>query len=108
MDGLPLGPSATTLAFEENRGLRKVPNKPMQSDSYSCHAGCRGNRRARSAFGRTQLQLIGGPLGHWQRLTWTEFSFSVGLLALLRWVRWRWVFTASRQSDGIRGTGETV
>ena len=37
-----------------------MPNKPMQTDSYSCHAGCRDNRRARSAYGRTWLQLIAG------------------------------------------------
>ena len=30
-----------------------MPKKPMQTDSYSCHAGCRSNRRARSAYGRT-------------------------------------------------------
>ena len=41
----------------------KLPNKRMRTDSYSCHAGCLRNRRARSAYGRTWLQLIGGPLG---------------------------------------------
>ena len=48
-----------------------MPNKPMQTDSYSCHAACVRNRRARSACGRTQLQLIGGPFARRLRVART-------------------------------------
>ena len=42
-----------SLSGKPIRRRRIEFNKPMQTDSYSCHAGCRCNRRARSGCGRT-------------------------------------------------------
>ena len=44
---------AATAPNNPIRRRRIEFNKPMQTDSYSCHAACLRNRRARSAYGRT-------------------------------------------------------